>query len=831
MSPIFDGLYLVSVDWAKKDVVNSFIPSQIPLEAIDEESSSEEFVYEIPMYHKIGKDFYQVAVKSTTGCPLESGQPMFQIPNTNFWIIKGEWRINQANKGYHHCPSINTGGELKISVNGTSIQVRIVPNIVDFDFEALKADFEGQLWDLLTLNSAKAKIKHLEHKVGTRIVHFANTDSIHAFIHEFEKIAKNPKCELKASSSDRPLDKVKPIPATFRKMAVTGTSRSLPSKGFVENVDIYENRYLCWMLDKIGQITRYNIDIIEYFINKLDVEIVKINAQKEELTKIPVINQEDALEELNTQRKKVLLSEEKWKKISSELNCTPGIKYHSTLITFIYKFDNRPNTFGCKTSNRNFCRITFPSQIARLFEEEKELWFELSAHSMGTKIDKNGLPYECFEVTSVKAIKSLKEQRILEKQKQNIAMLIRNNWKKNLNPSEINEGNQQVATLDRLLNKIEQQRIDCAALHNELGSINIHLKKLAISEFAKKVNFKRITHFQPSMTFVQNPQYRNAVKHYQESFNSLGINIEIFDSFEQITEYGVREMPQIYELWVLVSIIKILESTYGYQPNSADLERLVKEISPKNVKMDKGLIVSFTEGLVDRTVTLYYQKTLPNGKRPDFMLGIQTDRNKIFLVLDAKFKNYYCQKHILKDLKNTNEKYLGDKHYVFVVHPCIDPKFSNLGSKAIYFEKDIPTMPFHQYGYLSVQPGFTDSLKKVIGMAFEYLIEGSYDARQDDGTTLDPMPQGAALFCLNCGTSHTELKQIPRPKPPVRYHYTNTCENSACGHVAYFDYCWNCKTKLYKHGSYWDYHRTSVWSAFDIHCPKCGLTVADKFNA
>ena len=267
MSPIVDGLYLVSIDWAKKDVVNSFIPSRIPLEAIDEESSTEEFVYEIPMYHKIGKYFYQVAVKSTV-CPLESGQPMFQIPNTNFWIIKGEWRINQANKGYHHCPSINTGGELEISVNDDIlIQVRIVPNIVDFDFDALKADFEGQLWDLLTLNSAKAKIKHLEHKAGNRIVHFANTDSIRAFIHEFEKIAKNPKCELKASSSDRPIDKVKPIPATFRKMAVAGASRSLPSKDFVENVDVYENRYLCWMLDRIDRLVQSEVHKIAYYAN------------------------------------------------------------------------------------------------------------------------------------------------------------------------------------------------------------------------------------------------------------------------------------------------------------------------------------------------------------------------------------------------------------------------------------------------------------------------------------------------------------------------------------------------------------------------------------
>lgn len=265
------------------------------------------------------------------------------------------------------------------------------------------------------------------------------------------------------------------------------------------------------------------------------------------------------------------------------------------------------------------------------------------------------------------------------------------------------------------------------------------------------------------------------------------------------------------------------------QPDPADLELLAKKISPKSIKIEQELTVHFTEGLHNRKVTLHYQKSLKNGKRPDFILEIQTDNNKIHLVMDAKFKNYLYQKNVVKDLEIIKKKYATPKYYVFVVHPCTDPKFSNLGSKAIYFSEDIPTMPFHHYGYLLAQPNFIDNLKKAIGMALEYLIEGSYNAKQKN-STLDPKPKEEKLFCLNCGTNHTELVPYTRPGLPERYHYTNTCQNSECGHVAYFDYCWNCKTKLYKHGSYWDYHRTSVWSAFDIHCPNCGLTVADNFK-
>lgn len=60
-----------------------------------------------------------------------------------------------------------------------------------------------------------------------------------------------------------------------------------------------------------------------------------------------------------------------------------------------------------------------------------------------------------------------------------------------------------------------------------------------------------------------------------------------------------------------------------------------------------------------------------------------------------------------------------------------------------------------------------------------------------------------------------------------RHYYSYTCNENDCGHKIYIDYCWNCKTKLFKHGSYWDYHLEPTWSMFDIRCPNCGMTIAD----
>jgi hypothetical protein len=107
-------------------------------------------------------------------------------------------------------------------------------------------------------------------------------------------------------------------------------------------------------------------------------------------------------------------------------------------------------------------------------------------------------------------------------------------------------------------------------------------------------------------------------------------------------------------------------------------------------------------------------------------------------------------------------------------------------------------------------------------MAFEYLLESNKNANNEN--TKDPKPTND-LFCLNCGGTEINLQVY---KNGNKFNYTATCKSQKCGHQTHINYCWNCSTKLFKHGYYWDYHKTSVWSSFDIHCPNCGMAFADK---
>jgi len=426
---------------------------------------------------------------------------------------------------------------------------------------------------------------------------------------------------------------------------------------------------------------------------------------------------------------------------------------------------------------------------------------------------------------------------VLSKQQQNYEKLRQNNFNQLsiLTTSEKQkfekERDNQVLTLQRRLSIIDAQMENIKHFNKELADLKPYIDNKLYIGLASKINYKKPLDFKPSMTFIQNINYRNAFNFYKEILKSEGINIDIFGLFELITNYGIREIPQVYELWCLISIIKILETNFGFKHNASDLHKLLSVITPDSNKIDKEIEINFFGNINNRSIKLFYQKKLTEDKRPDFFLEIKTNSKKVNLVLDAKFKNYNYKKSASIEAKKMKEKYsISSNHYTFTFHPTSDIKreeknikLTNFGGDKIYDENNNVELPFHEYGFLMIKPNQTDNLKKIVGMSFEYLIENEHNAKKSDKSK-DPKPE-LDLICLSCGNTKVSIIQIPRGNN--RFHYVCQCDNTNCCHNIYIDYCWNCKTKLYKHGSYWDYHKTSMWSIFDIHCPNCGMTVAD----
>ena len=835
-------LYMVSVEWESENRIRNFTPSTCPLEP--SEFVGNTYRYDTVIYNKIEKDYYQVALKTKEYPTLHSnedplGNSLFPIPDTDFWIIKGDWSISATNKRYHHCPSINTVGKLFLNVNKKRVEIDVNPNIEGFDFDALKDDFEGELWNLLTSNSSKAKTQTSEVRFGDKVFRFAESQSIIAFIHEFGKVAKNPKRELKHAINNLPFDKVKPIPSTFQKLAVAGTDVLLPSKAFIDNFDNYENRFLCLMLYKIYQIVQYNSQFSTQQLNRLNSEIETIREKITELQKPQIVNQEQVIAELHVQEQRIIQNENIWRSISSRLSYSNSVNYTLKSINLWKKHHQLSNTYWSYTPD--FCLITFPDIISSYLKESASFKAEIKTPHTQTGTTKAGKVYQIFNATDIKSIEGSDvelERNILIKQKQNIEKLQNNNWQLDaiLNHTERNkiqlERVNQILTLQKRIQKIEIQIKSLSDFGNEIEQFKPHLGKLLNSDFTKKINFKKLVRFQPSMTYIQNIQYRSALRYYQEILNAEGIDISIFGLYEQITNYGIREMPQVFELWSLVSIVRILENTFSYKHTPNDLRQLLNSISPQNKKIETYIKINFFGDLNGRSIILHYQKSLSNNKRPDLLLEISCSNRKIFVILDAKFKNYNYKLSATYETQAMIEKYkINSDYFTFILHPCKDlnrgehvVKLTNFGGEKVYFGDGQVSFPFHNFGYLMIKPNETDNLKKVIGMSLEYLVENDHNAKQSDNT-IDPTPQ-YEMICLGCGSDN--VIKIQSTRGTNRYYYTCKCENQDCGHNIYIDYCWNCKTKLFKHGSYWDYHRTSVWSIFDIHCPNCGMTVADR---
>jgi len=326
---------------------------------------------------------------------------------------------------------------------------------------------------------------------------------------------------------------------------------------------------------------------------------------------------------------------------------------------------------------------------------------------------------------------------------------------------------------------------------------------------------------------------RNALRYYKDILKSEGIEIEVFDLYESVTTFGLREMPQVYELWCLVTQIKVLEESFHFEHEPKDLTALLKAIAPNKQTIADHSKIDFKNSLAGRRVTLHCQRSIAENKRPDFILEVSCNGRTINLILDSKFKNYNYKKSIVYETIDMTNKYGGNENYVFILHPCKDGTFNNKkvsytnhGGDKIYTgegEGQQIKFPFHEYGYIELKPNFTDTLKKLLAMSFEYLLEPSRNAKQD--RIIDPKPENE-IFCISCGKEN--ITMTPLHRGDNRHYYNCTCNETDCGHKIYIDYCWNCKTKLFKHGSYWDYHLESTWSIFDIRCPNCGMTVADR---
>lgn len=855
-------ILMVSVDWEAPDKIRAVIPAKRNLEVslISERKIKEkdleltEYKYEsdIVLYHKEDGLYFQFAIKTKFEPYIknidESWSKLYQVKD-DLWINKGKWEKSSRGIGYHSCQSINTSGKIQLGFRDAKrnlyyISIDLNSNIEGFDFEQLKSDFEGELWELITAKKSKVAVDKINYSFGNRIIRFPENKLIIDFINTFQQIKNNHKHELISSSENRKIEKVKPNIETYRKISISGVSKILPSKAVSENYDVYENRVICAMLIRIYIIVKNNTKIISSQIGKLNRDI------ENHLDKIklledpdPKVNIENVKLEIEFQKERVNQIYEKWININKNLIYDPKSNFEIKSIVLGDDFWNLRYTYFVKNAKFNDVLITFPNAINKYIEPQNLYVIEGVFVPKDDFKTNKGKVFKRYEITEIRKIEiaDFNDKNILKRQESNYETFVANNYsqKSIMDDKEKfkfeTERKQQITTLKNNVNQINSKIKDIQDFYDEQIALMPQIERQTRSVFFTKVKWKSFSCLKPSMTFIQNTNYRNALQCYNEILKSEGIDVEVFDLYENITSYGIRELPLVYELWCLITLIRILESDFNFFVEKEDLRSLLKKIDPKNQKTDIYVNFKFHQKFAGREVILHYQKKLDDGRRPDFILEISYEMRKIHLVLDSKFKNYNFKQNIIYETLDMYSKYgKTPEYYVFVLHPCKDGvyenrivKYTNLGGERLNYKvdgKDKQEFPFHEYGFVECKPNSTDYLKKLIGMGFEYLIESNKNAKKDK--YVDPKPE-FPLFCISCGNEEVDIKTNFRGRDRDRFYYICSCSNPECGLVSHVDYCWNCRTKLFKHGSTWDYHSESSNNSMDIRCPNCGMTMGD----
>lgn len=385
-------ILLVSVFWEKPNKVKQIIKSKKELKANVHVDKTYE--YDIVMYEKSENDYYQFCIQTNyTPIIKQNGkflkQNILYKINDNLWIIKGDWELNNKGVGYHECPSINTAGEFEIGLTknfqsfNENIKIHVHPNITNFSYKELLNDFEGELWNLLTLNNSKITAKKDEKVYNEKSYALASTQLIVDFLTTFKKIVKNPKEALKYTAEPKPIEKVKPIPETYKKMAQFGLSKNLPSKSFSKNLDIYENRLICYMLYKLNQIasnnSKFTGKLIEHLRNNIQTNKDKIKTLKNNQT----LDKNELIEDIKNLQKKYKKNKLYWEQLNAKLITFK--KYNESNFTLYISSSTTLNEDYCFGQiNHQFSRIKFPSNnlnIKTIYDKELVAHGHLVKHS------------------------------------------------------------------------------------------------------------------------------------------------------------------------------------------------------------------------------------------------------------------------------------------------------------------------------------------------------------------------------------------------------------------------------------------------------------------
>ena len=872
MTPEFEIKY-IEIQWYDKNTITKIIESLVGL-SLEFDTKTECFECETTIYPKVEGIFRgQLAIrffnnpKGNAYIEMPNGETKYLTPikdidtDKTWWIIQDSW--DKKSKYWRHS-GVNTAGTMKYMLNGSACNIHI--GSMDFTRDQLEdylRSFKNDLWELILDESSSVQTDRQSNGVG---VSEGVIDCINNLISNSEKVLINPKSELREVQALKPRKAVKPVNRTFMELASKTNQRFLTSRATIPSYNTAENCYVLFALERCFRIIKQIVILSDNKSKRYADKVTKLQNQHDSFTSTITVDRDLVVKDLKVLRERCHLKY--WqKKFEEKLELENIVidEYedgHEALYirTEGYSTDqNSKNKDGFfisvyvdghwGKSSGKYTILKLKCQYASLIDCLSINFIYKIIGKWGWRNASKSVVYDIFAISKIQIfdIPSLTDiQESYKKERTTAQQLSSDEWKRKLNKNELDE---QVKEKKALLNRINFYSENQSVSEYIYGKIEPKQRLLIkYIEHLKSLGIKASSRFPNSMTFVQNPHYRGVHNSYKTLREITNLSDEeLLVSLEEIDAVGLVNMPILYERWCLLQIVKILKEPFRFTPESNWKYQLIDAVKTKKTDIE----ITFSNTNAQRFITLTYEKTLDNGKRPDYVIDLewyaktdnlnQSSYTKRF-VMDAKFydKGTFDRSGGLMGVvdglarkKNYSE---ANENPVFVIHPCrtvlqerVTPqewgKYSFLG--------ELPTvgsnygLPHHSGGiFLSPinKELYADELQRLLGMFFQYKLEASNTVESSLANDLTV----SIPICIRCGS--TNIRKIHKSSG---YHnqkgeWVERTSRSVwmqcneCEQFISFNHCKNTSTRLIKNGYYWTYHSAKATEPFNNKCPSCG---------
>ncbi|ENV43438.1 hypothetical protein F955_02522 [Acinetobacter schindleri CIP 107287] len=704
MNPFFEIKYL-ELKWYDQETLTKVTESLLALD-MEYEEQRQLFQIETTIYPKmVGISKGVLAVRfldqhmDQPYIEITNGEKKYlssiQDPETGFtwWIVKEQWikEQNQWSSTTH-----NSVGTLRLILRGEVCEVAI--NGCDFTLEQLEQylrSFKNDLWELILDDNNVVQASKEGEGIGFGEEVIACIDKL---VDHAEKVLNNPKVELREVQSLKPRKSVKPVNRTFMELATKTNQRFLTSRATEPSYNVAENRYVLFALERCYRIIKQIVILAENKKQRLQHTMEKLKTQHDAFQDYVKVDRALFVSEFRKIEKRTSL--EYWKVQLSQKIIESGVQFCSDPYKDVYfKLENTTTNFSNNESDGFFTYVwdgnnwIKPENKSGILKFHKKFSNLVHCFRSGMVLRMNGkytynttpksVQFYFNDIHSIELLECPETHKALEnyeKEKNKGIVLGANDWLKPLSKKELDEQEKEKTALRNRIQYYTKNQELCAYVFEKVQP-KFRLLKEIIQKF-KRLGIKASSYFPNSMTFVQNQNYQGIHNHYKALRDITHLHDEnLLISLEEIEEIGLVNMPLLYERWTLLQIILVLKGVFRFSLQENWKYKVIEAIKGNQEEIS----IHLSNDHAKRYITLWYEKKLPNHKRPDFILDLtwfnQNDYNferpqyKRF-VLDAKFYDKITFIKAGGMMSKIDELY-EQKNYsedgnnpVFLIHPC-----------------------------------------------------------------------------------------------------------------------------------------------------------------